>query len=71
MRPNDAGPESEAPWRVMGAWGPVKPGQERKPWVGKRVHEPKVKAGLQNRGANKARKVTILLELTCECKRGL
>ncbi len=47
----------------MGAWGPVKPGQERKPWVGERVHEPKVKAGLQNRGANEARKVTILNEL--------
>ncbi len=26
-----AGPESEAPWRVMSAWGPVKPGQEKRP----------------------------------------
>ncbi len=33
------GPVREAQWRVMGAWGPVKPGQERKPWVGERVHE--------------------------------
>ncbi len=29
----------EALWRVMDPWGPVKPGQERKPWVGERVPE--------------------------------
>ncbi len=34
-----AGLEIEAPWRVIGTWGPVRPGQERKPWVGERVHE--------------------------------
>ena len=37
----------EATWRVMGPWGPVKPGLERKPWVGERVPSMSVKAGLQ------------------------
>ena len=59
-----AGPESEAPWRVMGACGLVKPGQERKPWVGERVHEHMgLKAWLQNRGANEAHRVAMLNEV--------
>ena len=37
----------EATWRVMGPWGPVKPGLERKPWVGERVPSMCVKAGLR------------------------
>jgi hypothetical protein len=31
--------------QVMGPWGPVKPGLERKPWVGERVPNMSVEAG--------------------------
>ena len=37
----------EAPWRVMGPWGLVKSRLERKPWVGERVQNMSVEAGLR------------------------
>ncbi len=70
-----AGPESEC---RVGSWarrGPVKPGLGREPymcveWVGERVHEQNVRAGLRNQpkqatGVNPADLIELIVATRC------
>ncbi len=52
----------------MCAWGPVKPGEERKPWVIEGCMNMSVNAGLKNRGAKcSAQEVEIIYHIPQSC----
>ena len=57
--------------RVMCVCGPVKPGEERKPWVGERVHAHECECRVEKQRCEMRRTMTILNKLMSSFKDGI